>query len=110
MPRPKSNLTGGRPRSISVRWTDEQHVQFLRLGGSDWLRNQINAHLPVDKQCSPKTIRDKRDAEAVRMRFEGFKLTSIATDLNVSVGIVCAALKNAGIQGCMKNRKRYERA
>lgn len=46
MPRPKSELTGGRARYIapdmSARLTEEQHVMFLRLGGSKWLRTTLN--------------------------------------------------------------------
>lgn len=38
MPRPKSELTGQRPRDLSARLTEEQHIMYLRLGGSKWLR------------------------------------------------------------------------
>lgn len=53
--RPKSELTGQRPRQViqkaentsgvSVRWTQEHHIMYLRLGGSKWLREQVEKHM-----------------------------------------------------------------
>lgn len=53
--RPKSEITGQRPRyivnktkdtpGVSVRWTEAHHIMFLRLGGSKWLRQQIEKHM-----------------------------------------------------------------
>lgn len=42
MPRPKP----AQPtlvKKISVRWSQEDHIQFLRLGGSTWLRRLVQA-------------------------------------------------------------------
>lgn len=56
--RPKSEITGNRPRSIltktnqapgvSIRWTEAHHITFLRLGGSKWLRQEIEKHMKKD--------------------------------------------------------------
>lgn len=54
MPRPKSELTELRPRvavtsegrsKVSVRWTEAHHITYLRLGGSRWLREQVEKHM-----------------------------------------------------------------
>ena len=45
MPRPKSDITGLRPKTLSVRWTEDQHVAYLRLGGSSWLRAAVDAEI-----------------------------------------------------------------
>lgn len=57
--RPQSEITGNKPRQvlkktpetpgISVRWTNEHHIMYLRLGGSKWLREQIELHLANKK-------------------------------------------------------------
>lgn len=39
----------GPRRSTSIRLTDEQHAKLARLGGADWMRDQI------DKAKEPKT-------------------------------------------------------
>ena len=41
MARPKLQDTGDGPRTVSVRWTDDLHLKFLRLGGSRWLRKAV---------------------------------------------------------------------
>ena len=41
MPRPKSELTGMRSRTISARFTESQHAMFLQLGGGAWLRGVL---------------------------------------------------------------------
>ena len=56
--RPQSTLTGQRPRNIvgrtseapgvAIRWTDAHHITFLRLGGSKWLRQEIEKHMKKD--------------------------------------------------------------
>lgn len=56
--RPKSEITGNKPRSIlnktseapgiSVRWTEAHHIKFLQLGGSKWLRQEIEKHMKKD--------------------------------------------------------------
>lgn len=48
MPRPKSELTGLRPRNISARLTEAQHIMLIKLGGSKWLRGQLQQE--VNKQ------------------------------------------------------------
>lgn len=45
MPRPKSELTGKAPKKLSVRLSEEQHLAYLRLGGSGWLREAVNREL-----------------------------------------------------------------
>lgn len=58
MPRPKSEITGSKPRQlvrgyasgVNVRWTEQHHITFLRLGGSKWLRQEIEKHMK-GKQC-----------------------------------------------------------
>jgi len=56
--RPQSTLTGQRPRNIvgrtpeapgvAIRWTEQHHITFLRLGGSKWLRQEIEKHMKKD--------------------------------------------------------------
>lgn len=48
MPRPKSELTGQKPRALVARLTERQKIAFLRLGGSKWLRGILQAE--VEKQ------------------------------------------------------------
>lgn len=56
MPRPKSELTGVKPRQliggyasgVNVRWTEKHHITFLKLGGSKWLRQEIEKHMKKD--------------------------------------------------------------
>lgn len=55
MTRPASSITGQKPRElikrrgdvcgVSVRWTKEHHITFRRLGGSKWLREQVEKHM-----------------------------------------------------------------
>ena len=47
MPRPKSELTGPHyiAPDMSARLTEAQHIMFLRLGGSTWLRKKLDAEL-----------------------------------------------------------------
>lgn len=62
MPRPKSNITGLRPKNLSVRWTEEHHLAYLRLGGSGWLRQVIEAELArVGGRASQLASRTKRE-------------------------------------------------
>lgn len=59
MPRPKSELTGVRPRvvvagqdgrsKVSVRWTNEHHIAYLKLGGSRWLRAEVEKHMEKNR-------------------------------------------------------------
>lgn len=56
--RPKSAITGSRPREVlskngdapgvSVRWTEAHHITYLRLGGSKWLRQEVEKHMKKD--------------------------------------------------------------
>ena len=56
--RPQSTLTGQRPRNIvgrtpeapgvAIRWTEKHHITFLKLGGSKWLRQEIEKHMKKD--------------------------------------------------------------
>jgi hypothetical protein len=50
MSRPKSPLTGQRPRCFSARLTEAQHIMFLRVGGSRWLREQLDKELAKAQQ------------------------------------------------------------
>ena len=65
--RPKSELTGGRARYIapdmSARLTEEQHVMFLRLGGSKWLRAGLNEAINKQKEQNHAT-RDSYQTQA----------------------------------------------
>ena len=66
--RPKSELTGGRARYIapdmSARLTEEQHVMFLRLGGSKWLRARINEAINKQKEQNHARTRDSYQTKA----------------------------------------------
>ena len=66
--RPKSDLTGRRPRYIapdmSARLTEEQHVMFLRLGGSKWLRARINEAINKQKEQNHARTRDSYQTKA----------------------------------------------
>ena len=42
MPRPKPPEPN-KVKTISVRWSQEDHIAFLRLGGSTWLRRLVQA-------------------------------------------------------------------
>ena len=68
MPRPKSELTGSRARYIapdmSARLTEEQHVMFLRLGGSKWLRARINEAINKQKEQHRARTRDSYQTPA----------------------------------------------
>ena len=68
MPRPKSGLTGARPRYIapdmSARLTEEQHIMFLRLGGSKWLRARINEVINKQKEQHRARTRDSYQTPA----------------------------------------------
>ena len=68
MPRPKSELTGGRARYIapdmSARLTEEQHIMFLRLGGSKWLRARINEAINKQKEQNHARTRDSYQTKA----------------------------------------------
>lgn len=58
--RPQSELTGNRPRQvlkksqdapgISIRWTERHHIAYLRLGGSKWLREQVEKEMQCKQQ------------------------------------------------------------
>lgn len=45
MPRPKSQLTGLRPYSMSARLTEEQRIMFVKLRGTRWLRAMLQAEI-----------------------------------------------------------------
>ena len=66
--RPKSELTGGRARYIapdmSARLTEEQHIMFLRLGGSKWLRARINEVINKQKEQHRARTRDSYQTPA----------------------------------------------
>ena len=40
MPRPKSELTKS-GKTVGVRVTQSEHAEFVKLGGSKWLRKQL---------------------------------------------------------------------
>lgn len=62
MPRPKSELTGKAPKKLSVRLSEEQHLAYLRLGGSGWLRQAIEAELArVGGRASQLASRTRRE-------------------------------------------------
>ena len=56
--RPKSEITGQRPRQIvtktkdapgvSVRWTLAHHIKYLQLGGAAWVRTEVEKHMKKD--------------------------------------------------------------
>ena len=58
--RPKSAITGQSPRSlvaktkeapgVSIRWTEEHHIAYLRLGGSKWLREMVEKEIQCRQQ------------------------------------------------------------
>jgi len=56
--RTASAITGQKPRkvidqkgvSVSVRWTENHHITFLKLGGSAWLRAQVENHMAKRKK------------------------------------------------------------
>jgi len=43
MPRPKP-ASPTTIKKISVRWSQEEHIMFLRLGGSKWVRETVQEH------------------------------------------------------------------
>ena len=50
MPRAKSELTGIKPRALVARLTERQKITFLRLGGSKWLRQLLQAEVEKYEQ------------------------------------------------------------
>ena len=49
MPRPKSELTKS-GKAIGVRVTQSEYEEFVRLGGSKWLRYQLAFNLERKKR------------------------------------------------------------
>ena len=49
MPRPKSELTKN-GKTIGVRVTQSEYEEFMRLGGSKWLRHQLAFNLECKKR------------------------------------------------------------
>lgn len=47
--RPRNLITdrvdGKLKARVSVRWTEAHHITYLRLGGSKWLRAEIEKHM-----------------------------------------------------------------
>lgn len=66
MARPKSNLTGPHyiAPDMSARLTEEQHIMFLRLGGSKWLRARINEAINKQKEQNHARTRDSYQTPA----------------------------------------------
>ena len=62
MPRAKSELTGRNPVALSVRWSDRMHIAYLRLGGSGWLRAQVQRELDAVGGDITKLERYKNEA------------------------------------------------
>jgi hypothetical protein len=49
---------------MSARLTEEQHVMFLRLGGSKWLRARINEVINKQKEQNRAKTRDSYQTKA----------------------------------------------
>ena len=64
MPRAKSELTGRNPKTLSVRWGARMHIAYLRLGGSAWLRAQVQREL--DKAGGDFSKLERYKNEAIR--------------------------------------------
>lgn len=60
MPRPVSPLTGRKPRSLVARLTEQQHIMFLRLGGSRWIRSVIDEEI-----AKAKKAKDENDQQRI---------------------------------------------
>ena len=59
MPRPKSELTGLRPRTLVARLTKEQHETFLRIGGSTWVRRMLDKEVFIEREKKMKEYETK---------------------------------------------------
>jgi hypothetical protein len=49
---------------MSARLTEEQHIMFLRLGGSKWLRARINEAINKQKEQNHARTRDSYQTKA----------------------------------------------
>lgn len=64
MGRRKLETTGPNPRNISVRWRDDYHMAYLRLGGSSWLRDVVGREIERHGGAHLIPRRSERDQTA----------------------------------------------
>ena len=57
MPRPKSEMTNSK-KAIGVRMTEWEYQEWVRLGGTKWLRQQL-----LDSKRKQITTQEKQDAQ-----------------------------------------------
>jgi hypothetical protein len=59
MSRPKSEITGLKPYSISARLTEDQRIMFVRLRGTKWLRAVLQAEIDKNATLTKDVALDK---------------------------------------------------
>jgi len=57
MPRPKSEMTNSK-KAIGVRMTEWEYQEWVRLGGTKWLRQQL-----LDSKRKQLTTQEKQDVQ-----------------------------------------------
>ena len=57
MPRPKSELTKN-GKMIGVRATLGEHNEFMRLGGTRWLRGLLRASIGAKQEAEKKQVKE----------------------------------------------------
>ena len=58
-------------RSIRIRWSEYHHKKFLELGGTKWLCEQVDLHLPESDRFIPHKVRAERDEKIISL-LKGF--------------------------------------
>ena len=57
MPRPKSEMTNSK-KAIGVRMTEWEYQEWVKLGGTKWLRQQL-----LDSKRKQLTTQEKQDVQ-----------------------------------------------
>ena len=57
MPRPKSEMTNSK-KAIGVRMTEWEYQEWVKLGGTKWLRQQL-----LDSKRKQITTQEKQDGQ-----------------------------------------------